>query len=115
LSEWGIVCVGNCPSGELYVWGIVRVGNCMCGELSEWGIVQWGIVRLPPIYYRIINYPHGCQLKVIHEIQNLLRRFYPHKQFMYYFNFCTVRFFTPFTNFNTFNKDVYPENTTVIK
>ena len=35
LSEWGIVCVGNCPSGELSVWGIVRVGNCPSGELSS--------------------------------------------------------------------------------
>ena len=36
------------------------------------------------VYYRIINYPNGCRLKLIHEIPKLLRRFYPHKQFMYY-------------------------------
>jgi len=62
-----------------------------------------------------MNYLDGCQLKLLHEIQNLLRRFYPHKQFMYYFNFCTVGSFNPFTNVHMFNKDVYPENTTVIQ
>ena len=36
------------------------------------------------IYYRIINYPHSCQLKLIQEIQNWLWCFYLHKQFMYY-------------------------------
>ena len=34
--------------------------------------------------HRTINYPHGCQLKIFHEIQTLLRRLYPHKQYMYY-------------------------------
>ena len=67
------------------------------------------------IYYRIINYPAGCQLKLIHEIQNLLRYFYPYNQFMCYLNFCTLGSLTPFTDFHIFNKDVYPENTTVIE
>jgi len=48
-------------------------------------------------------------------MQTLLRCFYPHNQFMYYFNFCTVGSFTPFTNFHIFNKEVYSENTTVIE
>ena len=52
---------------------------------------------------------------VIHEIQNLLRRLYPQNQFMYYLNFCTVGSFTPFTNFHNFNKEVEPDNTTVIE
>jgi len=34
---------------------------------------------------------------------------------MYYLNFCTVGSFIPFTNFQFFNKDVYPEKTTVIE
>jgi len=34
---------------------------------------------------------------------------------MYYLHFCTVGPFTPFTNFHIFNKDVYPENTTLIE